>query len=289
MLALAKRQNGYVSRAQLLDLGATRGLIDGRVGSGFFVIVFPGVYAIAPGRDDALARASAVLLACGPSAVLSHGSAASLWGLRDRWERGPMHVTLATGDRRPRGIVTHRCRTLRRADTRRQRGIRATSPVRTCLDIAPRTPVRQLTRMINDGRRAGLIRLDALDDLLRRNPRHPGARHLWGFVAEERNPTRSALEDDFVEFVTKYGFAMPVINLRTAGHEADAVFERHRLIVELDGWDFHRDRDAFERDRERDANALADGWVTLRITQVRLHGAPEREAARLWKILEKRG
>jgi Protein of unknown function (DUF559) len=289
MLALAKRQNGHLSREQLFAIGATRGFIDGRRNSGFFVVVFPGVYAIAPGREDALARAWAALLACGPGAVLSHGSAASLWGLRDRWDGGPMHVTLPTGDRRPRGVHTHRCRTLRRGDIRRHRGIRVTGPVRTCLDIAPWTPSRQLTRMINDGRRAGLIRVDALDDLLRRNPRHPGARHLRPFVVDERNPTRSALEDDFVAFITKYGFPMPVINHRTRGHEADAVFERHRLIVELDGWTFHSDRDTFESDRDRDADALQEGWATLRITDKRLHRAPDREAARLWKILQMRG
>jgi very-short-patch-repair endonuclease len=70
-----------------------------------------------------------------------------------------------------------------------------------------------------------------------------------------------------------------------AGYEVDALFEAEQLIVELDGWAFHADRDAFERDRDRDADTLAAGCATVRITWERMRRAPAQEAARLQAIL----
>jgi very-short-patch-repair endonuclease len=78
------------------------------------------------------------------------------------------------------------------------------------------------------------------------------------------------------------------MNTRVCGYEVDALFERQRVIVELDGWEFHQSRDAFERDRNRDADTLAGGYVTVRITWARMTGAPRREAQRLRAILERR-
>ena len=72
-----------------------------------------------------------------------------------------------------------------------------------------------------------------------------------------------------------------------SGFEVDAYFPEQRLIVELDGGDFHRDRSVFESDRERDAVHLADGVPTLRITWDRLVDTPEREALRLRAILRR--
>jgi very-short-patch-repair endonuclease len=68
----------------------------------------------------------------------------------------------------------------------------------------------------------------------------------------------------------------------------DAVFPRERLIVELDGWETHRDRRSFENDRERDAATLAAGYATVRVTWDRFHDAAVREAGRLHEILRLR-
>jgi hypothetical protein len=55
--------------------------------------------------------------------------------------------------------------------------------------------------------------------------------------------------------------------------------------VELDSWLFHSGRIAFENDRERDADTLAAGHVTVRMTWARTERAPRKEAARLHAIL----
>ncbi len=72
------------------------------------------------------------------------------------------------------------------------------------------------------------------------------------------------------------------------GHEADAYFLVERVVVECDGWLFHRGRDVFESDRDRDAERLAHDILTVRLTKRRHDRAPEREAARLHAILERR-
>jgi hypothetical protein len=66
------------------------------------------------------------------------------------------------------------------------------------------------------------------------------------------------------------------------------LFRAERLIVELDGWEYHGTREAFEDDRERDTDTLAAGFQTIRITWERLRDDPVKEADRLRAILSAR-
>ncbi len=132
------------------------------------------------------------------------------------------------------------------------------------------------------------MHLGQLTDVVARFSNHPGCRHLLEAVHGVGAPTRSELEDAFLTFCRQYDLPIPLVNTRVAGHEVDALFADERVIVELDGWDFHRDRYAFEDDRERDADTLAVGLVTVRITWERLTHRPDREASRLGAILSSR-
>lgn len=212
-------------------------------------------------------------------------SAAALWGFVPRWSF-PLEV-LARGERERPGITAHRCQSLTWRDITRQRGIVVTGPARTALDIAPRLTPKALSRLVNDARRTGYLRLPALADVLDRNPYNPGAKLLRPFVETPHNPTRSLLEDEFLAFIHKYNLPIPQINIRGDGREIDAVFPDHHLIVELDGWEFHKDKEAFEDDRDRDADHLDHGFSTIRITRTRLREQPDREAARLKRILDR--
>jgi hypothetical protein len=247
--------------------------------------VYAGVFAL--GHLPALPqdRAAGALLACGPGAVLSHGSAACAWGIFRVWAM-PLEVTAPAGHRR-RGIRVHRAR-LARPDVTREAGLRVTSVARTFVDVAPRMSEKALRRAVNDQLRANRLRLPALAELLERVPRHPGARRLRPFLDRCDGPTRSELEDTFLAFIERFGFPRPLINVEVAGREADAWFPQERVIVEIDGWDYHRDRDTFETDRDRDATALALGIPTVRVTEVRMRYHAEREAERLWRILRSR-
>ena len=204
----------------------------------------------APARMDPQALIAAAVLAGGPTAVASHGSAAWLWGWLPH-DQPPPEISLPTGDRRPRRILTHRCPSLQPRDVTRQHGVPTTAPARTALDLAPRLGHTQLTRLVND--------------------------------------TDSSFEDDFKAFVATYGLPTPLYNHPYNGRRLDVCFAQYGVIVELDGWDYHKDRDSFEDDRERDADHLDHDLVTVRITRPRFAGQPDHEAARLIRILRKAG
>jgi very-short-patch-repair endonuclease len=286
IMALAARQYGHVTRAQLLELGLTKAAIDARVRRAPLVSIHAGVYAIGPRRDDPLARAAAAVLACGPGAALSHSSAASLWEITKRWHF-PLEVTHQRQRERP-GIRTHTCRVLRRSDICVHLGIRVTSPARTVLDIAPMTPEKALRRAVNDLRHRGQLHLGTLAELLDRCPKHPGVTVLRPYLEHPAGPTRSEFEDAFLAFAARHHLPQPQVNVKLNGYLVDALFPDQMLIVELDGWEFHSDRTAFETDRERDAVALEAGYATVRITWERLNGVARTEAARLRRILRDR-
>src|SRR5438045_2573228 len=133
-------------------------------------------------------------------------------------------------------------------------------------------------------RRAARLRAGRRAELLDRIP----SRRLKQFVEKPANPTRSALEDEFLQFCRRFGLPVPEINVRVNGYLVDAYFRAERVIVEMDGYEFHADRRTFESDRDRDAANLAAGELTVRITRYRLRNAPAQEAARLHVILARR-
>jgi hypothetical protein len=266
----------------LRALGVSDQGIKHRVAVGRLYRVYRGVYAVGRPAVLVLERAAAAVLACGAHAALSHASALALWGLAP-WPRR-FEVTVSRGNRRARDITVHRC-ALHRRDLTTQRGIRVTSPARTLLDCGPQLTDAQLTRAVNDARRRRLTSSAALAELLERNRNHPAARRLSPFSDPASPLTASRLEDRFAAFCVRHGLPTPAFNARVCGFEVDALFAAERLIVELDSWEFHQDRSAFETDRRRDAVTLAAGYGTVRITAERLDDV---EAARLRQILDHR-
>jgi predicted transcriptional regulator of viral defense system len=287
IVSLAARQHRNVTRAQLLALGLSSSSIGDRLAAGRLHRVHNGVYALGTPAKTALERAAAAVLACGDGALLSHEAALALWDLRRRGWPSVMEVTVPSARRRP-GIRVHTCPRLSRRDVRRVHRIAVTSPAKTLLDCAPRLSDAALARAVNDAIRAGTMRRSELAELLDRCRSYPHAHRLTRFVAGARGVTRSEFEDAFLPFCERFGLPQPLVNSRVGGYEVDAYFEEARLIVELDSWGFHNDRDAFETDRLRDANALAAGVGTLRITWERLHAEAAGEAARLAAIIAAR-
>jgi hypothetical protein len=196
-------------------------------------------------------------------------------------------VTVPSDRRRP-GIKIHRCPGLSRRDLRKHQGIWVTSPARTLLDCAPVLSDKRLARAVNDARLSGQLRFTALADVIGRFPHHPGAKRLAPFTEIATAPTRSEFEDAFLAFCERFDLPRPEINANVLGYEVDALFRDQKLIVELDGYQFHSSRASFERDRDRDASTLRGGYGTIRITWGRMNYRPEREGSRLRGILEAR-
>ncbi len=206
----------------------------------------------------------------------------TLWGFWKRWDT-PFEVS-TTLDRRPKGIKVHRSQTLTRLDLTTQLGIRVTTPARTLDDMSARLDDRAFKRAVNG---ALLSRFLTRDQLAAHLQRHPNPR-LTPFAETTDGPTRSVFEDEFVNFCERYGLPKPQINAIVGGREVDAYFPVERLIVELDSWEFHSDRDTFEGDRDQDADGLVNGIPTFRLTWERMTGRPDFEAARLEASLARR-
>lgn len=282
--ALAIEQHGNITRSQLLAVGLnSRGITD-RVKSGRLFRVHRGVYAVGRPPTVPLERAAAAVLACGPHAVLSHRSALVLWNIWKRWE-SPFEVTVIKGDPRPNGIAVHRA-TLDRRDITKQLGIPVTSPARTLLDCAPAMTANALARALTEARHARILFPDDLTQALDSYTNHPGARKLKEAV--QGPSVRSDWEHDFAKFCAQRGLPTPQMNAKVCGLEVDAFFPEAKLIVELDSWEHHGDRRAFENDRERDAITTAAGHVTVRMTWARMRATPEREAHRLHQTIANR-
>ena len=283
---IAARQNGNITCRQLLDLGLDDKAIAWRVKKGRLYRVFRGVYSVGRRPVTPHEWASAAVLACGAGAALSHGSAMALWGYWRRWDK-PFEVTVV-GDRRTNGIRVHRSTTLRRRETTTQLGIRVTSPARTVLDMCPRLRDKALKRTVNDALGSPWLTEDQLAETLAHHPTLPGTSRIARLIGLDGTPTRSGWEDDFPQFCADHGLPAPVMGVPLAGYILDALFPDEKVIVELDSWGFHQGKIAFETDRERDAETLARGFVTVRVTEERLDERPAEEAARLHAILTHR-
>lgn len=279
--SLAAKQYGHITYQQLIALGLTRRQIALRIKKGQLIPVHRGVYAVGHPRLEGIARAAAARLACGPGAVLSHFSAAALWGLTG-WPT--VHEVTVSAKRRPSGMRIHVHPTLDSRDIRGRRGIRVTSPARTVMDIAPRQTDSGRQRAVSEALLQKHMRPDQLEATLKRYPYHPGA----SLLRHPRDPTRSEFERRFPPYCRRQNLPTPRMNAQVAGYEVDALFVAERVIVELDSWEFHKDRRSFELDRERDAATLEADHVTIRITWDRFKNEPDREAARLYSILEGR-
>jgi very-short-patch-repair endonuclease len=254
--AIAAGQHGIVTHPQLLRVGLTAKQVASWARRGRLIRVHRGVYAVGHLPPSQHARTMAALLACGSTAVLSHRSAAKLWGLI-RYD-GPIEVT-AANTRRRTGVIVHRHR-LTEHDVTRHWDLPVTTPARTLSDLAGTLPAATLTRAVNDAR---LRRLLSVDDAPR--------------------PTRSALEDAFLAFVARHGLPLPEVNTIVAGYEVDMLWRPQRLIAELDGYETHQF--AFESDREKDADLLAAGHRVVRVTWERLNDQPAKEATRFHALL----
>jgi hypothetical protein len=284
--ALACRQHGNVSREQLLKLEMSTSAIGRWVAAGRLHHVHHGVYAVGRPPMHALERAMAAVLSCGDPAWLSGAAALALWELGP-WPRA-MEVS-APGEHRIPGLPTRRLRTLARRDVTRVHNIPVLCPARAILEHAPHLSEKALSRTVNDALRRKLMREERVAELLARRANARGAARLRPLVTSLGGPTRSELEDEFLAFCARHGLPRPETCVVVDGYEVDALFRAERLIVELDGWQFHRDRGAFETDRRRDGHALLHGNATLRLTHARMRDEPAAEAERLQRILHDRG
>jgi very-short-patch-repair endonuclease len=282
--ALAGRQHGVVTRAQLRALGLSDDAVDKRAERGRLHRLHRGVYAVGHTVLGARGRWMAAVLAAGPGAVLSHAAAGALWELRPSAAARTDVTVPGSGGRRKRpGLRIHRARDVS-GQTTTHHGIPVTTPARTILDLAATLERRRLEILLDRAENARLTDVASLDALARAHTGHRGASRLREAL-NTHTPgttiTRSELEERFLALCRDAGLSTPRVNHHVAGLEVDFLFEAARLVVETDGYRHHRTRDQFERDRDRDAALTRAGYRTLRFTHRQLTTAPRDVAATL--------
>jgi hypothetical protein len=278
--ALAARQHGVVARWQLRDVGMSDGQIAGRLERGRLHPVHRGVYAVGHRLLTREGRWMAAVLSLGPSAVLSHRSAAALWGLVADDGPRPDVTVPGRGTLRRRGVLVHRTPAVQRT---RHRGIPVTTPMRTLVDLAAVAPRRVLVRAVEHAERLRVFDLRELERLM---GRRPGAAALRAAVAAwDGAPVRSELERRFLELCDRHGLPRPLVNTLVAGLEVDFAWREPRLVVETDGLAHHGTRASAERDRRRDAVLAIAGWRVQRFTWRQVTDEPAAVAAVVRRLL----
>jgi very-short-patch-repair endonuclease len=250
---MAARQHGVVIVAQLRGAGIDADGTLYRVRIGRLFRVHRGVYAVGHPGLSREGRWMAAVLACGPDAALSHWSAAALWEML-KARPGPVDVAVPGdgGRKRRHGIRVHRSATLRARDVTRRNGIPVTMPARTIDDLRRTAP----------------------PDLVRSAIREAEFQRLPLGADVERDGTRSELERRFLALCRRHGLPKPETNTRVAGYEVDFLWREQCLIVELDGYRYHRTRLAFEDDRARDARLKLAGYEVVRFTYLQVMNDP---------------
>lgn len=275
---IAARQHGVISARQLRSAGLSPSGVSRRVAAGRLHRIHQGVYAVGHSAVSTHGSWVAAVLASGAGgvsagsvltywgAVLSHRSAASLWGLLPSVD-GPIDVAVSSagGRARRRGIRLHRTLTLQSAVVTLREGIPVTTPARTIVD---------LRQSVSRGSSQGFISPKEL----RRAIRQANVLGLPIGPEGSRVRTRSDLERDFLRLCRRHRLPAPEVNVRVGRHRVDFLWRDKHLVVETDGYQYHRGRAAFEDDRERDLELRARGYEVVRLSEKQVEDDPRRVA-----------
>ena len=278
------RQENVISHEQLVSAGLGRGAIAHRVRVGWMRRLHRGVYLIGPAPPTPMARARAAVMACGAGAVVSHRSAAVLLGLLPELGAEIDVTVIARNAHRQAGIRIHRVTKMPRHHVATMRGIRVTSVARTICDLAATEPAREVEAAFQEALYRDVVSERQLRAVLDREPHRRGAPVIRALLSDPRM-TRSEKERVLLRLVDAAQLPRPLTNVRVHGYLVDAFWPQEGLVVEVDGFDAHGHRLAFESNRKRDQVLLAHGLRVLRATGRQFEHEPVAVAARIAQAL----
>jgi very-short-patch-repair endonuclease len=276
MARLARRQKGNVTRAQLLNAGFSRTVIDRRVRRGSLHSRFPGVYLVGHRAEPPLSRECAALLYCGPRTMLSHRTASRVTDLPTP-AFDAIEVTVVGRRHRSRaGLIVYSIDAIEPHELRRDCGLPITSPSLTLLDLAGRVTRDELARALNEARVQDQVSDGELAATLRAHPNRRGARALRELLQSEETEfvVESEAERLCLRLMIKDGLKPDSAGAEIGPYRVDFLYEAERLIVEVDGYRFHRTRQRFVSDRRRRAALMARGYEVFSITWADLVDRP---------------
>ena len=292
---LAGAQHGVVARRQLIELGLGEDAIDHRLRRGRLHRLHRGVYAVGHRAVGRMGWWMAAALAGGPDAVLSHRSAAALWGIR-RSAPDAAEITVPGPTRSSPRIRRHRAEVA--DDERGMRwGISVTTAARTVWDLAATSAPEQVEVDLRQLEFLHLHDRTPLTEILDRYPGRRGARRVRVALDRLRTTpagrTASPLEERFLSFLDRHDLPRPRLNawidLPDRRIQVDCLWPAQRQVIELDGWEGHGTRSAFRDDRARDRHLRVAGYGVTRLALAQLEDEPTAIAADLRLLLAAAG
>ena len=228
----------------------------------------------------------AAVLSCGDRAVLSHRSAARLWGLV---EHANLEISVPMPrDPRPAGVTVHRRVSLPSNDTTRRRGIPVTTPICTLIDVATCLSTGELEAAVNEADSRRLVRVDTPRATLAGSGRRPGAGRLRKLLDRHTFVlTGSHLERLFLPLAREAGLPAPQTQVWLNGFKVDFYWPELGLIVETDGLTYHRTPGQQSTDRLRDQAHAAAGPTVLRFTHAQVKFEPRYVVATLRAVADR--
>jgi hypothetical protein len=248
-----------VGLRQLRELGLSARAVQHRAARGRLHRIHRGVYAVGHSKLTGYGHWMAAVLACGPRAVLSHRSAASLWGLRPD-NRRKSDISLPSPSARPKQTIeVHRTVTLTRDDLTTADGIPCTNIARTLVDLGEVVPRRAVERALEQADVLRLFDLHEVERAIERAGPRRGTGILLRVLESLGGPTltETGLEEAFLALCREAALSTPEVNAWMTlpdGTPAkiDFLWRAERLAVETDGGPFHRTPQSRERDARRD-------------------------------------
>lgn len=275
--------HGLVTRRQLLRAGLSRDAVHRQVRAGLLRPRYAGVYQVGPVMAP-YTRERAAMLAS-RDGVISYVSALALRQIVPVQTRGePVDVTTSSHCGRRAGIRAHRDH-LADDEITVLHAIRVTSTARTLLDVSRVMTGRELERALAGAERADPKTVAQVSALLERYPGRKGTATLRVILAGTRAFTRSELEERALRLVRESGLPQPLLNVVAHGFELDCYWPDAGVAVELDGYEYHRTRDDFDRDRRRDTALAARGIQVIRVSWDQITKRPVRTIAEIAQAL----
>jgi very-short-patch-repair endonuclease len=287
---VADRQLGLITKPQLHVAGVRRGSVEWRLATGSLHRRHRGVYLVGHPIPVPGAVELAAVLACGERTLVSHRSAAGLWGLAGPAVDEAEVTVVARGCRSREGLRVHQVLTLDPRDRTTKSGIPVTSPARTAIDYAVTTGYEEAERAIAEAFALRLLTAPQLRTACDRALNRAGVASVRAIMGQPggASRTRSGGERAMLRLIRAAGLPAPLTNHPVEGFSADFCWPDQRVIVELDGHPFHSHRGAFERDHRRDIVHRDAGYEVLRFTWRQLEEEPFYVAAVIAIALDRR-
>jgi very-short-patch-repair endonuclease len=292
---IAQSQAGLVTIWQLIEAGISDSTVTREVAAGRLHPVFHGVYAVGHRYLTRNGKLLAATLACGEGTVVSHGTAACLYGLSDSWPEVIDVIAPVEAGRKIAGVRRRFVPVPEGREVWRRGGVPVTSPARTIVDCAGSDP-KGVAAMIEQASVLRVLDIPAIDRVLD-GPRRRGSKHLLRVLEPWRRyrpgvKIRSRMEAKLLPLLSEAALPIPQTNARVrAGgktYEVDFLWRAERVVVETDGGRFHDNPAAGSRDSGRNRALVAAGYEVPRLGWEDLRDRPEAAMAEIARLLRTR-